>query len=332
MNIDRIKSQAKKLEVVYGIAYSIYVFYLYLKKKSREFRHRERHCSYGEENPDKIFYVIGVPHTTGGLFAIVKSVYCHICYALQKEYIPVVDMDNFKNQLSGGTDGGNTWEYYFKQPCGYTLDDIKKSKNVILSASLPYPKGVEIGFGTPINHELHSKNHTIYNKYIIPSNPVSTYIETKLKSVLPTSGKVLGVLCRGTDYTENKPTGHPIQPNKEQAINHVEKVMAERGYDFVFLATEDQAIYSTFSNHFGNRLLFSGQKLYSGMMGKKYLSEIPVADHSEKWQNIVDYYATIYILSKCDGIVAGLTCGSICAYLMSERYEYVYFWNLGKYK
>ena len=98
-----------------------------------------------------------------------------------------------------------------------------------------------------------------------------------------------------------------------------------------FLATEDRKIFDHFKHEFGDKLLFSGQKLYDGMNGKKYLSEIPVSCSAEKWQNIVDYYATIYILSKCDGLVAGLTCGSICSYCMTDGYEYVYFWNLGKY-
>jgi len=331
MNIDKIKTSAKKLGIVYYSIYSIYSFYLSIKRKLHEFRCRERRCSYGDDNPDKIFYVIGVPHTTSGLFAIVKSVYCHLYYALQKGYIPVVDLYNFKSQLSDGTLGGNAWEAFFEQPCGYTLEEIKHSKTVILSASLPFPKGIEIGFNTPIDNKLHLKYHVLYSKYIRPINKVASYSKIKADRIIPSSGKVLGVLCRGTDYIENKPIGHPVQPTKEQAITHVEKVMAEHGFDFVFLATEDQNIYSTFINHFGKRLLFSGQKLYSGTMGKKFLSEIPVASYSEKWQNIVDYYTTIYILSRCDGLVAGVTCGSICAYLMSERYSYKYFWELGRY-
>jgi hypothetical protein len=68
------------------------------------------------------------------------------------------------------------------------------------------------------------------------------------------------------------------------------------------------------------------------MDGKKFLSELKVDNYSEKWHNTIDYYSTIYILSKCDGLLAGLTCGSICAYMMSKGYGYTHFWDLGRYQ
>lgn len=331
MKTSPIKNFAKRFGVLYDVAHKSYTYLLGFRRSIYEYRHRERTCSYGTKNPDKIFYVIGVNHTTAGLFAIVKSVFCHIYYAIENGYIPVVDMHDFKSQLSLESTKTNAWEIFFEQPCGYSLTDISNCKNIIRSASLPYPKGVEIGFDTDIDEAFYARYHDAFKKYIRPSDAVRRYSLDKFDLIFKGKGRVLGVLCRGTDYIENHPIGHPIQPSIGEALQRVLSQFEDPEYNYVFLATEDKKYYDEFKETFKDKLLFSGQKLYKGMNGKQYLSEIPVADDMEKWHNIVDYYSTIYMLSRCDGLVAGLTCGSICAYLMSDSYEDVYFWNLGKY-
>lgn len=328
-----IKEYIKKIQFIYKPLYWLYIQYLDVNKRISKYRYRERRCSYGENHPDKTFYVIGVHYPTAGLFAIVKSVFCHICYAYQKGFIPIVDMQNFKSQLSDNNDTNtNAWELYFQQPGGYNLQDISKSKNIIKSSSLPFPEGIEIGFDTPMNDDFHNEFASLYEKYIVPTPEVATYANNKREKVIGNKQHVLGVLCRGTDYTESKPSGHPIQPTAEQAVAKAKEVMSQYGYDYIFLATEDKRIYNVFLEAFGDKLLFSGQRLYEGMDGKKFLSELKVDNYSEKWHNTVDYYSTIYILSKCDGLLAGLTCGSICAYMMSKGYGYTHFWDLGRYQ
>ena len=328
-----IKEYLKKVQIIYKPVYWLYLRYLDARKCINKYTHRQRRCSYGSENPDKTFYVIGVHYPTAGLFAIVKSVFCHICYANQKGFIPVVDMQNFKSQLSDNNDTNtNAWELYFQQPGGYNLQDVSKSKNIIKSSSLPFPEGVEIGFNTPMNDDFHNEFASLYEKYIVPTPEVDTYAKKKREEVIGNKKNILGILCRGTDYADSKPSGHPIQPTAYQAVAKAKEVMNQYGYECVFLATEDKRIYNIFKEAFGEKLLFSGQKLYEGMNGKKFLSELKVENYSEKWRNTVDYYSTIYILSKCDGLLTGLTCGSICAYMMSNGYHYTYFWDLGMYR
>jgi len=87
-------------------------------------------------NEDKTFYIIRRPEPGAGLFSNFHWVLGHIIYALEKNYIPVVDMKNYKTYfnetaLINGTK--NAWEYYFKQPTNYNLDEAYKSKNVVVS-------------------------------------------------------------------------------------------------------------------------------------------------------------------------------------------------------
>ena len=170
-----IKAHLKKVQIIYKPVYWLYLRYLDARKCINKYTHRQRRYSYGSENPDKTFYVIGVPYTTAGLFAIVKSVFCHICYAYQKGFIPVVDMQNFKSQLSyNNNTNTNAWELYFQQPGGYNLKDISKSRNIIKSSSLPFPEGIEIGFDTSMNDDFHNEYASLYEKYVVPTPKVDT--------------------------------------------------------------------------------------------------------------------------------------------------------------
>lgn len=45
----------------------------------------------------------------------------------------------------------------------------------------------------------------------------------------------------------------------------------------------------------------------------------------------LDYIATILLLSECDCLVAARTSGAVAALLLSPGYQYVYFWNKGRY-
>ena len=108
-----------------------------LRSKVKEYHKRERIYHYGNENPDKIFYIICFDYETQGLFAIVKSVLSHIMYAVDKGWIPVVDLKNYSCQYQ--QKGENSWELFFEQPCGYTLEDISRSNRVVISYYGMYP-------------------------------------------------------------------------------------------------------------------------------------------------------------------------------------------------
>ena len=89
----------------------------------------------GELNPDKVFYVIKrYPGT--GLFSNLAYVINHIQIANRMGFIPIVDMHNFptvyneKKKIFGTH---NAWEYYFEQLSNFTLEEVYKSKNIIMT-------------------------------------------------------------------------------------------------------------------------------------------------------------------------------------------------------
>ncbi len=290
-------------------------------------RNRERKKSYGNDYKDIIFYVIGVDYGVEGLFAIVKNVLVHIEYAILKGYIPVVDMENYKSQFQ--KKGINIWEFFFEQPMGYTLSDINKAKNVILSRNVRQWPGhsVFVSILNPENNKRLQSLKDLYAKYIVPSKKTSDYLALQYSQIIGNKQKIMGVLCRGTDYS-NRPSGHPIQPNFEQIVQKLD--MYEGKFDYVFVATEDENILQQFVEKYQEKALFVNQLRFSSLK-EKYISDSGLKEDELIKLNL-DYLSSIYILSRCDFFVGGRTAGTIGVSLLStSQMKDFYAFDIGFY-
>lgn len=306
----------------------LYRKYLNCKSRLEEYKKRERKMSYGNDNLDKIFYVISFDYDTQGLFAIVKSVLSHIMYAVDKGWIPVVDLKNYSSQYQLKNE--NAWELFFEQPCGYTLDDISKSKNIIRSYYGMYPYNKYDFYVDVLDRSEECKRLSdVYKKYIKPQPNVLDYMR-KAVSDLHIDDKTLGVLCRGTDYLKRKPQYHPRQPEPEMVIEDAVKVMQQKGYESIFVATEDEMVLDLFKKKFGDKLRYINQPRLTLNDGQQYLSDVKT-DEDVRRQIALDYYTALYILSRCPALLAGRTAGTLGAVFMSEGYDLAKFYDLGYY-
>lgn len=305
-----------------------YIIYLLRRKEYKK--------SYGDENRDKTFYVIGFPRDKDGLLFIILCNLSHISYALEKGYIPVVDLQNYDNQYlepeSFGKD--NSWEYYFDQPMGFTLNTIKKSKNIILSNKMQMPNlDYRIDFYIFGNQERILYFRKNFHTYIKFNKTTTDFISNEYEHIMAGKERVLGVLCRGTDYLLKKPSGHPRQPDPIEVIGMAKKIIDEKNCGYLYLATEDEDIYSLFKKNFGNRLLINSQKRYtsSELNNVQYISQIQNRRKRDKYFSGLEYLSSLNILSKCTCFIGGRTAGTIGVYLMTNGFEYDYTWDNGFY-
>lgn len=324
--IDMIKKQFKKYIT------STSLFHLY-----DQFRRRERKRSLGEDNPNKIFYVIGFDDTTGGVFWLVNKMLMHLAYALDKGYIAVVDYKNHRTQYTGEEELGkvNIWEKYFKQPMGFSVEDIAHSKNVIYGKLDASPDKEHFMGNFYDDKQWIQYFRNLFHKYVYFSDSVYDYLKDSEK--LLGEGRILGVLCRGTDYIVSKPQGHPKPPTPAQVIEKSKEVMKEYQCTKIFLATEDEDVYVEFKNVFGNNLVVNPQTRIS----KSQLSEGHLLSYTkmqvaktidERFKSGLEYLDAIYLLSKCNCFV-GVRCGgSKGALILTEGFEYEYLFDMGMYK
>ena len=188
-----------------------------------------------------------------GLFSYyIVHLGCIINY-LKHGYIPILDVGSFTNIFTGYKEpGDNPWEEFFEQPCGYTLAQVVKMKNIQISecqcvCDMPDEKTV---YSNNIMWDYH---HQIQEKYMSVKKNIYKEVDNIWHDLFGNSKNVLGILIRGTDYRANEPSGHSMQPSFKRAINDTITMNKKYKYDFIFLATEDNKIRNIFIKKIGDK-------------------------------------------------------------------------------
>ncbi len=277
--------------------------------------------------PEMTFYCIRRKGDFAGLFSYVLIVLEKLETAEKEGWIPVVDMMRTINSYLYKREVGfvNSWEYFFEQPAGYDLKSIRKCKNVYLS-DIQISCAVDEGVFT--DEYVLKKWSGLYHKYIKLNIKTKNHIDDIYQELFYQSNRVLGVLCRGTDYL-NAPHLHPIQPEPQRVIQDARKLMKEHALDKIFLATEDKSIYNLFQREFEHDLITVNCIRYDG---KEEITQRNNRRKNDKYIQGLDYVTTIYLLARCTGLLCGNTNGALAACIINAgKYEFTHFYQLGYY-
>lgn len=297
---------------------------------------RQHFSTLGNENPDKIFYVIcNRIDKNDGLWAIVCRILEHIAYAHENGWIPVIEDKNINNNFT------LTYGQFFKQPFAYSFNDIKKSKNIIFSSRDTHPLNEHFYISPeiclPENIERLNYYRNIFNKYVKFNEITEKFVDNDYKTIAQNHNKTpawLGVLVRGTDYTLKRPSGHFVQPEIFSIINQSELTMKKQNCSSLYLATESQEVYDAFKSEFKSNLITNTDKRYNDkdIIGVKSLATYDRIHKNDRYSINLKYLSSTCILSKCKYFIGGLTMGTVGVYLMNRNFEYDYLYNLGIYK
>ena len=263
-----------------------------------------------------------------GLFSYyIVHLGCIINY-LKHGYIPILDVGSFSNILSGNNNPeDNPWEEFFNQPCGYTLDDVVKMKDVEIFEcecvlDMPDEKTV---YSKPIMLNYH---HIIQEKYMSVNKNILKEAKKIWYKLFRHSKNVLGIFVRGTDYSSLQPGGHSRQPSIDIIINDTITMDKQNKYDYIFLGTEDDEIRNAFIKKLGKKLKYlvpkdklvynSGYLTYSkNVFGNMDFSKT--------------YLLSIVILSKCIDIISSRTSGAAGVFIISNGFRNKLVYYLGDY-
>ena len=247
----------------------------------------------------------------------------NIIYCLSKGYKPIIE---FKN-----SDNINLWEQFLEQPCGpegsKELDEIECDE---LDAYLHWPL-------CPTSDEI-SRYARLYNLFVKPNRQTQKYFDNEYETIIK-GKRVLGVLCRGTDYTSNKPSGHPVQPSVNDVISLVKLKMTELDCNWIYLATEERSIFEQFEKAFPHQILVNKRKYYDEFYEIKKregenarISWGHFGRERDSYYKSLEYFSSVNLLSKCTALIAGNCGGSRTAlYLNNNEYEYWHLFDLGVY-
>lgn len=234
--------------------------------------------------------------------------------ALKKGILPVIDLSvpGDRTHFSQGN-GENIWEFYMEQPAGISVEEVKKSKNVIvhdceiMDRFNPYNMEVEYF----INWQ------EMLEKYLKLNKKTEKYIAQQCERYIDGKEHVLGVI------------GHPPHFGKglnEYKIMEIEpffkKVREEfiRGcYEHIFLNTESEEIFQLFmKSELGKNVIFIPQhrtRKEEFIKGDRIVSVDEESSIIAGNENLCErerrYLSIIYILSKCQTLMASTSCGAL---------------------
>lgn len=272
-------------------------------------------------------------HPGLGLFAYYITMLAWIDYALRNDMIPVIDMQNYENQYheAGQVGKVNTWELFFEQPCGISVEEaLSSGKARYVWSDIPeYHPNDSLDF--LYNKEMVAYYHTVAQKYIRYQSDVWEYLQQQKEELFGGMERrnIMGILARGTDYTGRKPYYNPIQPDISEMIPIIDTYLEQYLCNKIFVATEDAELLDKLNQRYGTQLLYTNQKRVTGVTtelcdDKQFMSV------SAKMRGM-QYLASIYLLSKCRGLVAGRTAGTVGAIIQAEHFEFTHVITKGRY-
>jgi len=252
-----------------------------------------RISSFGELNPDKIFYVIK-RFPGAGLFSNLTFVLNHLKISEHFGFIPVVDMQNFPSWYSEKNLINNTfnsWEYYFNQVSNFSLDEVYKSKKVIFTDNIYHKSFTRLIFEDP-------KLIQLAKKYIkINSNIIKKHDEFFNKNFL--NKKILSVYLRGGEFKTIP--NHDFPPTEKQIIYKAKKIFENNNIDVIFLSSKEVEHVELFKKVFGNKLVY-----YDSFRSKKdFFTFYPRKNH--RYLLGEEILSEMLVLSKSDHLIYSLS-------------------------
>lgn len=288
---------------------------------------RKKETGYGDLHPDKRFMLIRFPIYSSGLGDVIRFCMTKVAAVEYRklDYIPVIDLSvpDGGNSFSGGREE-NVWEDFFEPLNEYRPEEVLQSRHVLLcddkmDAFNPY-----------MMEQYHDSGHMrgIYKKYLRLNREMKAYIDPLREHFFGNeTGKVLGVVARGTDYRYG---GFDVpKPVEDEAyIALVKEKMEEWGCTSLLLATEDADILEKFRQAgFGDRLKYLEQERfrYTDVNTKGLLvAKMKKADND--YHDEMPYLAVLYLLAECGALISNCRCGAfeVADFVNGGEYEQRY--------
>lgn len=281
---------------------------------------------------DQSFHPRQIMRITKGEFSYEYFNFCYLhnilslmLYAVYHRAIPLVCINESEKDLI-------QWEWYFHQP-EFPSAGIRESA----SSDCPHvTASFQPRFQDIYDPSLVRLWGKLYENFVRLNDTTRKYVDAEYQTLFSKKRQVLGVICRGTDYTSLHPPGHPVQPPVEDVIALCREQLKSGAYDAIYLATEEKQIRDAFCEAFPGMILENKRRYYDEIYYKddsiQYIKDVRFdRDNNNYWMGL-EYLSSILLLSRCTALIGGNCGGTMAALFFNNgRYRYTHIFNLGLY-
>ena len=276
---------------------------------------------YGALNDGKVLYVINNFNPSSGFFYS----WCETCRGLMVAerfgFTPIVDWSKGAYYDKNGLNGCmNPFEYFFEPISVVSLDETLKSRNVAYYDRHTFGKPFALyDYRSDDELELFAR---INRKYIHLRQDLRVKLESETDALLCTK-KTLAVHVRGVEWGNVK--GHPIPASLDLYTEMVDEALYNNKFEQIFLATDSNDTVTFFKKKYGEMIVCYND-VTRAQSGSKVLAiyDDSIADEHKGFRLGYEVLKDMLTISKCDGIIAGLSYVSFAAEVFKKSRDEVY--------
>lgn len=154
-------------------------------------------------------------------------------------------------------------------------------------------------------------------KYIRYNDETEKYLKDEYERLLGDK-KTIAVHYRGTDFNKGY-NNHPVPVKVEQEIEKVRELLRTKGYEQVFLATDENAVVERFRQEFGGMV-----KVYEDTYRDDGSGESIAFSRSDRknhhYRLGLEVLRDQYTLTRCEGIICGYSNITFIARVMRRAW------------
>lgn len=280
--------------------------------------------SYGDEYKGETVYLVDEQGNGVGFFAELGVTLIKLYFADERGFTPYIYWgENYLYYEPEGIEGEkNAFLHYFA-PASHIMD-IHRARHVVKSEMRHYEQ-VKALFGAvsyDVSEDYVDAMAEMLRKYIRYNNRTEQYLRQHFRELLG-EAKTLGVHFRGTDFRKQY-NNHPVAVRIEQTVETVKKLLAEKDYEQIFLATDEQRAVDVFRKEFGEQVRVYDDT-YRDKGGDDSIAFSTDERRHHKYLLGQEVLRDQYTLTHCAGLVCGYSNVTFLARIMRKAWHDKFF-------
>ena len=274
---------------------------------------------YGDEYKGRMIYYAGETGNGIGFFAELGMTLIKLHYADERGMVPYIHWGrNYVYYEPNGIRGEkNAFLHYFKPASD--IISIARAAYVVCQETwhCSQVKALYGAVSYEVSQDYIDAMARMLKKYIQYNDETKAYLEEEYHRLLGDQ-KTIAVHYRGTDFNKGY-NNHPVPVQVKQEIEKVKELLEQKGYEQIFLATDENAVVERFRQEFGDKV-----KVYEDTYRDDGSGESIAFSKSERehhhYKLGLEVLRDQYTLTHCEGIVCGYSNITFIARVMRRAW------------
>lgn len=275
--------------------------------------------SHGSMYPGQIIYCIDAFGCQVGFFAEFLYALIRLYFAADRGFIPYIywGPDFLYYENDGIDNEKNAFLHYFTP-----VSEVTGVENAayVLKAADHHIHDVQEKLkthGYAVSNEYMDALSNMTKKYIRYNERTLLYLENGY-NILIGDKRALAVHFRGTDYRRQY-NNHPVFVTLEQEIEKVREVFDSKGYEVIFLATDEQEAVEHFKREFGEKVRVF-EDVWRAEGGDESVAYSQANRKNHHYLLGREVVRDQYMLTRCDGLICGISNLTLSARIMRKAW------------